>query len=307
VNRFIGGIDLEFQKFTEHCYAFTGAVTIGYCVKEGKGLLIDSGLDDSAIKKVMRKLEGEGLPLDYCVITHAHADHFGGAHYLKKKYGISLFSPKLEKAIIENSILEPIYLFNGAVPLKELRNKFLEGQAVEMDGELRTGENSIGPFTFKVIDLPGHAYSQGGLLVDDILYAADSYFGSETLKKHMIPFIVDVDQTLESLEKLLHISCKGAIPGHGHFEENISYTVKENIELHNERMNSLLAMVNESPNGQTIDHIMREYLDLHTITVSNVGQWLLFRTSVTAYLTSLERKQLLSFLIQDNQLIIKPN
>ena len=55
-----------------------------------------------------------------------------------------------------------------------------------------------------------------------------------------------------------------------------------------------------------IDHIMKEYLDLHTITVSNVGQWLLFRTSVTAYLSSLERKKLLAFLIHDNELIIKP-
>lgn len=306
MNRFYGGIELKLQKFTEHCFAFTGAVTIGYCVKDGKGLLIDSGLDDSAVKKVKRILDEEGLPLDYCVITHAHADHFGGARYLKSKYAIPLFALKFEKAIIENSILEPIYLFNGAVPINELRNKFLEGQAVEVDGELLIGENIIGPFTFDVIDLPGHSHSQAGLLVDGILYAADSYFGSETLKKHVIPFIVDADLTLESLEKLLHIACKGAIPGHGRFEEDITQTVKENIELHEERMDSLLNVVNTSPNGKTIDQIMREYLDLHTITVSNVGQWLLFRTSVTAYLTSLERKKLLSFLIQNNELIIKP-
>ncbi|MBN8192416.1 MBL fold metallo-hydrolase [Bacillus sp. NTK074B] len=298
---------MKLQKFTEHCYAFTGAVTIGYCVKMGKGLLIDSGLDDSTMKKVIRIVEDEGLPLDYCVITHAHADHFGGARHLKKKYSIPVYAPKLEKAIIENPILEPIYLFNGAVPIKDLRNKFLEGQAVEVDEELLTGNNSIGPFTIEVIELPGHSYRQVGLLIEDILYAADSYFGSETLEKHVIPFIVDADQTLESLEKLLHISCKGAIPGHGSFEENITQTVKENMELHEERMNALLELVNEKPNGDTFDRILRRFLDLYSIKVGNVGQWLLFRTSVTAYLTSLERKKLLSFSIRENEFIIHPH
>ncbi|MCA1059456.1 MBL fold metallo-hydrolase [Rossellomorea aquimaris] len=297
---------MKLQKYTEHCYAFTGAVTIGYCVKEGKGLLIDSGLDDSAMRKVIRILEEERLPLDYCIITHAHTDHFGGARHLKKKYNIPVFAPKLERAIMENPILEPIYLFNGAMPIKDLRNKFLEGQAVEVDEELSTGNNSIGPFSFDVIDLPGHSYSQVGVLVEHILFAADSYFGSETLKKHVIPFIVDADQTLESLEKLLHISCKGAIPGHGSFEENIIQTVKENVELHEDRMNALVGLVNESPNGDTFDHIMKRYLDLLGIKVANVGQWLLFRTSVTAYLTSLERKKHLSFSIRENELIIQP-
>ncbi|MBW3114167.1 MULTISPECIES: MBL fold metallo-hydrolase [Bacillaceae] len=297
---------MKLQKFTEHCFAFTGAVNIGYCMKGGKGLLIDSGLDDSSMKKVIRILEDEGHPLDYCVITHAHADHFGGACHLKKKYSIPVYAPKLEKAIMENPILEPIYLFNGAVPIQDLRNKFLEGQAVEVEGELMAGKNTIGPFTFDVIDLPGHSYSQAGLLVEGILYAADSYFGSETLKKHVIPFIVDADQTLDSLEKLLHISCEGAIPGHGSFEENLTKTVKENMDLHEERLNSLLALVNESPNGETFDRIFRRYLDLVGIYVANVGQWLLFRTSVTAYLTSLERKKLLSFSIEKNELMINP-
>ncbi|TMU88046.1 MBL fold metallo-hydrolase [Bacillus sp. BHET2] len=298
---------MKLKKFTEHCFAFTGAVTIGYCVKDGKGLLIDSGLDASTSKKVTRILTQEGLPLNYCVVTHAHADHFGGAHYLKEKFGIPLFAPKVEKAIMENPLLEPIYLFNGSMPINDLRNKFLEGKAVDMVEEIRTGECRVGPFSLEVIDLPGHSYGQVGILVDEILFAADSYFGLEVLKKHIIPFIVDADQTLESLEKLLHISCKGAIPGHGEFEENIHRTVKENIELHKVRLNSLLKLVTLNPGGKSLEQILKEYLDLHNIIVSNIGQWLLFRTSVTAYLTSLERSKLLSFTIQDNQLVIIPH
>ncbi|MGE6755332.1 MBL fold metallo-hydrolase [Rossellomorea sp. NPDC071047] len=298
---------MKLQKLSERCYAFTGSVNIGYCMKDGKGLLIDSGLDDSAMKKVIKILSNEGLPLDFCVITHAHADHFGGAHFLKKKQGTPLFAPKLEKAIMENSILEPIYLFNGANPINDLRNKFLEGQSVVIDDELKIGENSIGPFTFGAIDLPGHSYGQVGLLVDDVLFAADSYFGRDTLEKHVIPFIIDADQTLDSLEKLLHISCKGAIPGHGDYEENFVRTVQVNIDLHQERINSLLTLINDSKEGISFEKITKDYLNLHKIAVSNVGQWLLFRTSVTAYLTSLERGKLLSFTIRNNELIIQPH
>ncbi|MGM0841040.1 MAG: MBL fold metallo-hydrolase [Bacillota bacterium] len=298
---------MKLQNLAEHCYAFTGSVTIGYCIKEGKGLLIDSGLDASSMKKVIKILSNEGLPLDYCVITHAHADHFGGAHFLKNKHGTPLFAPKLEKAIMENSILEPIYLFNGANPINDLRNKFLEGQSVVIGDELKIGENSIGPFTFEAIDLPGHSYGQVGVLIEDVLYAADSYFGRDTLEKHVIPFIIDADQTLDSLEKLLHIPCKGAIPGHGDYEEDFVNTVQENIDLHEERMKSLLTLVNESSEGYSFEKVVKEYLKLHKIAVTNVGQWLLFRTSVTAYLTSFERKKLLSFAIRENELIIMPH
>ncbi|MCA1062087.1 MBL fold metallo-hydrolase [Rossellomorea aquimaris] len=295
---------MKLENLSGHCYAFTGSVTIGYCMKEGEGLLIDSGLDDSSVKKVIRYLAKESLPLHYCVITHAHADHFGGAHYLKEKLGIPLFAPNLEKAIMENPILEPIYLFNGAYPLKELRNKFLEGQAVEMDEVILTGKNSIGPFSFEAIDLPGHSYGQVGLLIDDVLYAADSYFGRETLRKHIIPFIIDAEQTLESLEKLLHIGCKGAIPGHGRYEEGFIDTVRVNMNLHKEHLNSLLGLVQATPDGQSIEKITKRFLDVHNVSVSNLGQWLLYRTSVTAYLSSLERSGLLSFQVRENELII---
>ncbi len=293
------------RKITDECYAFTGSVNIGYCTKEGKGLLIDTGLDESSIKKVLKQLEQEGLPLDYCVITHAHADHFGGGNYVKEVKQIPFYAPKIEKAIIENSILEPIYLFHGAVPIHHLRNKFLEGTPVNIDHVIEAGENRIGPFSFRVLDLPGHSYGQAGILFDDILYAADSYFGVSTLEKHIIPFITDADLTLSSLEQLLQLNCKGAIPGHGEYEENFHATVRKNLNVHKAMLSSLNEIVNKNQTNN-FDNIMVEFLDLHNINVTNIGQWLLFRTSITAYLTSLERKKQLEFIISDNKLKVVP-
>ncbi|WP_064092288.1 MBL fold metallo-hydrolase [Rossellomorea aquimaris] len=295
---------MKLQQLNEHCYVFTGAVNIGYCTRDGKGLLIDTGLDDSSIKKVEKILNQKGFPLDYCIITHAHTDHFGGASYLQKKLEIPLFAPSLEKSILEHPILEPIYLFNGAKPIGELRNKFLEGQAVNIDYEINTGNNTIGPFAFQAIHLPGHSYAQVGILIEDILYAADSYFGEDVLKKHIIPFIVDADQTISSLEKLFELKCKGAVPGHGEFEELFYHTVKQNISLHNERLHTLLSLVNESGAGVSFENLSKNFLNIHGVFAKNIGQWLLFRTSITAYLTSLERKKLIQFILKDNELMI---
>jgi glyoxylase-like metal-dependent hydrolase (beta-lactamase superfamily II) len=292
---------MKLQQFTDHCYAFTGSVNIGYCQKEGKGLLIDAGLDDSAVKKVLKQLKQYDLPLDYCVITHAHADHFGGASFLKKTLKIPLYAPFLEAAIIENPILEPIYLFNGAYPIDELRNKFLEGPPVCVDHLLEQGESSIGPFKMEVIDLPGHSYSQAGILIEEILYAADSYFGHDALNKHIIPFIIDADSTLESLEKLLHIRCKGAIPGHGTFSEHFQETVQENINVHRDKLDALYQLIENKEEGETLEKITKEFLTLHNIHVKNIGQWLLFRTSVTAYIASLIHQGKVRFKIVDNE------
>ncbi|MGR3763578.1 MBL fold metallo-hydrolase [Rossellomorea sp. NS-SX7] len=292
---------MKLQQFTDHCYAFTGAVNIGYCQKDGKGLLIDTGLDESSIKKVLNLINQHSLPLDYCIITHAHTDHFGGASYLKKRMDIPLYAPALESSIMANPILEPIYLFNGANPIEELRNKFLEGPSVKVDHHVKIGENSIGPFDIHALDLPGHSYAQTGLLIDHILYAGDGYFGKEALKKHVIPFIIDADQTLSSLEKLLHIECKGAIPGHGQFEETFQDAVRDNQKVHNELISSLYQLIERKEEGESLDMLTKELLTLHNIKVKSLGQWLLFRTSVTAYVVSLERKEQVKFIIRDNE------
>jgi glyoxylase-like metal-dependent hydrolase (beta-lactamase superfamily II) len=294
--------EVELQQLSAQCYVLRAAVNIGYITTGGKGLLIDTGVDDSSIKKAIKLLEKEKLPLDYCIITHAHADHFGGANYLKKTMRIPLYAPKVEKAIIENSVLEPIYLFNGSFPIAELRNKFLEGKSVPIDHVVENGKGNIGPFSLEIIPLPGHSYGQIAILSEGILYAADSYFGESTLKKHVIPFINDADQTIESLHKLKEIPCKGAVPGHGEFEENFHGTVQKNIELHEKMIQMVREQIEEATGKVTFSQLLKTFLACNELNVGNLGQWLLFRTSFTAYISSLVKKGIVQYTIQDNEL-----
>ena len=52
------------------------------------------------------------------IVTHAHADHFGGAGEVKKRTGAPVLAPAFEAAVVENPVLEPVYLFTGAQPLR---------------------------------------------------------------------------------------------------------------------------------------------------------------------------------------------
>ena len=60
--------------------------------------------------------------------THSNADHIGGNKVLAERWGCPVFGKGIEAVFTEYPLLESSFLF-GAYPPKELRNKFLMGQA----------------------------------------------------------------------------------------------------------------------------------------------------------------------------------
>ncbi|MCK9909652.1 MBL fold metallo-hydrolase, partial [Microbacteriaceae bacterium K1510] len=180
-------------------------------------ILIDSGLDAQTAKRIKKGLDELAKPLHAIIQTHSHADHFGGNAALLSSFPEAVvYAPPLEEAVIRYPILEPIYLGMGVTPLPELRNKFLMAEASRVDHLLPTeGEITIDGVSFTILSLPGHSWQQVGLICDNICFAADGYFGEETLQKHKLPFLVDAHDTLLSLEKLLETHYEGYLPGHG--------------------------------------------------------------------------------------------
>ncbi|MBS4198706.1 MBL fold metallo-hydrolase [Bacillus sp. FJAT-49732] len=292
-------------KISESCFCIKGHVNIGYITKNGQGLLIDCGLDKGAAKKIVKILKENQLPLHYCIITHGHVDHYGGAAYLQKELQVELYSSKLESSFVANPILEPIYLWNGAMPIKELRNKFLEGEEAHIASFLNEGFQQIGPFSFNVLSFPGHSYGQIGIFIDEILFAADSYFGVEVLKKHKVPFIVDAKATLETLEKIYNFICQGALPGHGEFETDIKRTIYANIECHENILKYLLSRLEVEENGISMENLQTIFFHQYELSPANVGAWLLYRTSYTAYISTLVEKGLVTISIHDHKLWLR--
>ncbi|HET7577734.1 MAG TPA: MBL fold metallo-hydrolase [Bacillales bacterium] len=278
---------MELIKISDNCYYFHSAVNAGYVQKGDQGLLIDAGIDKSAANKILRQLEEQGLPLTHLFITHAHSDHFGGAAQLQKKTAVYTLAPFFEEAIMRYPKLEPMYLFGGNNPPKEMRNKFLEGPPIRIDQVCRKGQLNVDGFQLELFYLPGHSDYQLAVKTEDVLYAADSYFSEEQLQKHRIPFMIDVGEGLASLEKVKEIPCKGAVPGHGVFETEFQKTVERNIQYHREILDDVIELLRERPEGRSHEEMVQLMCRKRDVPATSVPSWTLFRTAVTAYLKKL--------------------
>jgi glyoxylase-like metal-dependent hydrolase (beta-lactamase superfamily II) len=313
-------------ELAPNVFHLQGGSNMGLAVQDGKGLLIDAGLDKDAARQALRAAEGLGVTLEAALLTHAHADHFGGAHPLQQRLGLPLYAPALEAAMMEHPILEPLYLFGGAAPIGELRGKFTLAQACRIDHVIpvpvsvvatsvapdgrETTEVAttncpleIGPLRVEVVPLPGHAPNQVGVAVGEVLFCADAVFPAETLEKHKLTFCVDLDETLATLKRLPDLPYTRFAPGHGPAYgagEEIARACAANrarLEEVRERVYAAL----EAP--QETATLLRQVADGFGLRMATATAYLLTQTTVLAALSSLERAGEVNVVMEDNRLV----
>ncbi|MGG0755946.1 MBL fold metallo-hydrolase [Brevibacillus laterosporus] len=282
---------------------FPGSVNIGIVITENGAVLIDSGLDTQTAKKAKKGLDELSQPLYAIIQTHSHADHFGGNHYLLQQYPQALvFAPALEEAIIRNPRLEPIYLSMGASPLPELCNKFLLADPSRVDEILpENGELILSDCTFQTISLPGHSWNQLGIVVDGICFAADAYYSPEVLEKHRLPFLIDADEAVQSIQRLQQTNYQGYLPGHGMFETNVLSTLAYNEGYHQQILGEIEQWFSVQP--ATLEEGLTWICEKRNISIQNMTSYALFRTAFMGYVTGLHRQGKLSYYFEGNRLL----
>ncbi|WP_221563922.1 MBL fold metallo-hydrolase [Alkalihalobacillus sp. TS-13] len=290
---------MDLIQINHKCYYFQGPVNVGYINQGDFGVLIDTGIDKQVMKHIIRKLDEKSLPLTHLFITHAHADHYGGAKFLQTQKTILTYAPQIEEAILRNPVFEPMYLLQGNRPLDEMRNKFLEAPPIEIDHIVSEGLLLFGSIKVELVALPGHSINQLGVKVGNILYAADGYFGSEQLTKHKIPFIIDADATLATIEKLLSMSGVGMVPGHGTYEENPAKTLIENYDHHVSIVTTMYETLHQFKDGCNFETFMKEMCRNWEVTLPSLSVWSLYRTALYAYLIKGIEDKRISYIIKD--------
>ncbi len=261
----------------------------------GHVVLIDSGNDKEAGRKVRQHLDRQDWTLDAIYNTHSNADHIGGNAYLAKQTGCALYAPGIEAAFTQHPILEPALLYGG-YPMKALRHKFLLAQ--ESDAQLLTPEHL--PAGFELIPLPGHFFDMVGLRTpDDVVFLADCLSSQATLDKYQISYVYDVAAYLDTLERVKEMHATLFVPAHANATEDIAPLAQYNIDKVNEIAGHILDFC-AAPH--TFEEVLQHLFTSYDLAMT-FEQYALVGSTVRNYLSWLLDSERLSATFTDNRLL----
>lgn len=264
---------------------------------DGTVTLIDSGLNDTTARKVLRAVrEALGSEVVSIINTHGHADHFGANAFVHKRTSCEVWAPAIEATAIAHPILQPALLYGGAAPMDALRNTFLLAEAGPLTGEIPHGRWQHHGTPIDVIPLPGHSPNQVGFVIDGVFFCADVVFPEAAIEKYRIPYLFGLTEHLASLTTAGQVQATVVVPGHGDRIDSISSLVERNRLAIDQVLTGIRTVLTQPHSGDDVAAALFTLLD---VPVTDAQSYYLLRPTVAAYLAHLERQGEVKLTVRD--------
>jgi glyoxylase-like metal-dependent hydrolase (beta-lactamase superfamily II) len=276
---------------------------------DGGALLIDTGQDKAYGRNLRRACETPGLQPRHIINTHAHADHFGGNAYLLRQFPeLTVHAPAIERELMASPYLEPVYLFHGASPPRELTGKWTQADPSPVHVTLQPGQQLLAGVELEVFDTSGHAHRHCSILVDGVLLAADALLGPELLERYPLPFGQDIGRQLASTELLEVLAAERppavTVPGHGSSTADLQQLAAQNGAAIRHALGIIQEIVSSgSPAGLGTETVLAHTCTALNLTVADPVRYHLNFCTVSAYLSCLRAQGTIDFRLHDNRLV----
>jgi glyoxylase-like metal-dependent hydrolase (beta-lactamase superfamily II) len=276
-----------FEQVTETVRYAKAPTAIGVVTRGNDAILIDTGLDENLVRKVLNALASEGRAVRAVINTHAHADHIGGNAFAVKRTGAKVVAPHYEHFFIERPDLEPWTLFGAAAP-RALAGKFLQAQPSHVDHAVGAeGTQDVAGFPVRFHSLPGHSVHQMGVEVDGVLFAGDAVLPPDVLSKYGLVFAVDPIAARASTQRLLALAPAHVVAYHGGLVADLAGSVKANADAMREAEDALLARLRQA--AASDEDLHAALMDRFPATARSLELHALNLATVRGYLAALER------------------
>jgi glyoxylase-like metal-dependent hydrolase (beta-lactamase superfamily II) len=208
--------------------------------------------------------------------------------------GCRIYATRAEKAFIESPQLEGGFLWGGFT-VKALKNKFFEAKPSTVTDIL--DEDQMTAEDIHVVGLPGHFFQMAGFITaDKVAYLGDAMVGDQILEKYKIPYIYDVEQYKETIEKIKCIDADYFVLSHGGVEEEITRLADRNLEKVYEVEEIILEAASEK---RTFEGILQKTCGKLGVCLE-IAQYALIGNTVRSFLSYLSNHHLVRYEFIDN-------
>ena len=164
---------------------------------------------------------------------------------------------------------------------------------------IEPGKLEIIGLEVEIIPLPGHCFNQIGVLIEDILFCADTVFSTRVLKKYRIPVVQDVKSHLETLDKLAKTNHSYYVPAHTRPREEIGELVQKNLDTTLGIIDDIKKIV-KTP--KTTEQVVSELATKYGLDLTVVQQYYLIQMTIMAYLGYMYEEKNTEIKMENNQL-----